>query len=109
MTKCNKWEIWSAEVKFEDMEGKKIRPVLIVAEKETYILSLKMTSHEARRRCEGEYEMMDWKGAGLKEKTVIRCSKKIELQESDLLIKRGRLQSVDIISVEAMLNYMKMR
>ena len=109
MTKCNKWEIWDAEVKFEDIEGKKKRPVLIVAEKEAYILSLKMTSHDARRKCEGEYEMMDWERAGLKEKTVIRCSKKLELQESDLLIKRGRLQSVDITGVEAMLKYMKMR
>ena len=67
MTKYNRWEIWEANVPFEDTPGSKRRPVLIYTERDDDVLCFKMTSHEPRyQTLEGEYEIMRWEDAGLK-------------------------------------------
>jgi hypothetical protein len=51
---CNPWEVWAADVKFEDSPEVKRRPVLILENKQIYAVCLKMTGTEPR--C-GEYAL----------------------------------------------------
>lgn len=109
MTKFNRWEIWEAVVSFEECSGRKKRPVLVLSEDEYLVLSLKMTSHKPRyKTLEGEYEVMQWKEAGLLKPTVVQCSKVLKLQMSDITDKKyGKLRAVDIWGLEEMLKYMR--
>ena len=98
-----RWEIWEADVPYEESECSKKRPVLILSTEEIFVFSLKMTSHEPRyKTLEGEYEMMRWKEAGLEMPTVVQCSKKLKLEERRFTGKKyGRLTAVDIIGLQA--------
>ena len=48
MAKYNRWEIWQADVRFEEDGRSKKRLVLILSEDKCIVFSLKMTSHEPR-------------------------------------------------------------
>lgn len=108
MRKYNRWEIWRARVPYEEKRGSKERPVLILNEDTMIVLSLKMTSHEPRyKKLQGEYEVMEWKKAGLEKPTVIQCSKLLRLDKKlmgDYMY--GKLSAVDIVGIQAMLKYM---
>lgn len=105
MVTPNKWEVWLAEVKFEDdLTQVKRRPVLVVAPDEQYILSLKITSHMPRVNFLDEYSIVRWADAGLKKASTIRCSKRLNLIESDFVHKIGRLHPVDIMNIQNILN-----
>ena len=105
MSKPCKWEIWLANEKIEDdLTQVKKRPVLVVAPGVQYILSLKITSHPARAQFQGEYEIIRWKDAGLSRASTIRCSKRLDLLESDFVHKLGRLHPVDILNVQKFLH-----
>lgn len=108
MADFKRWEIWEADVPFEEGSGRKNRPVLILSHKDCLVFSLKMTSHAPRyKRLEGEYEIMRWQEAGLEKPTVIQCSKKLKLDESRFTGKQyGRLTATDIIGLQAILGYM---
>ena len=95
------WEIWWAYVEFEDNPGiGKIRPVLVYqTDGKSLVLSLKMTTHEARPGYAGEYEIIDYAGAGLKKRTVIKCSKAMWLSRSSFRNRIGLLQPMDIMNV----------
>ena len=109
--KFQRWDIWEANVRFEEKSRSKRRPVLVLSEKEYVVFSLKMTSHEPRyKKLEGEYEIMKWSEAGLLKPTVIQCSKLLELSETDFTDKKyGRLTATDIIGLQAMLRYMSIK
>ena len=104
-----RWEIWEAEVQFEESDKSKKRPVLILSETECLVISLKMTSHEARYdKMEGEYEIMRWEEAGLLKPTVVQCSKRLQLRKSCITERKyGRLTATDIIGIQALLRYMR--
>lgn len=108
MADMERWEIWEADVPFEEKSGSKKRPVLIISDTEVLVLSLKMTSHEPRyKSLEGEYEVMRWQEAGLKKPTVIQCSKELKLEKKCFTGKQyGRLTATDIIGVQAVMRYM---
>ncbi len=108
MIEMQRWEIWEADVPFEDRKGSKRRPVVILSQEEVFVLSLKMTSHNARyKTLEGEYELMRWKEAGLSKPTVVQCSKRLRLEPSRFTGKKfGRLSATDIIGLQYMLTYM---
>lgn len=108
MAEMNRWEIWEANVPFEEGIGSKKRPVMILSEKEFFVFSLKMTSHEPRyRKLDGEYEVLKWKEAGLRYPTVIQCSKRLKLEKRMFTgVKYGRLSAADIIGMQTMLRYM---
>ena len=109
MARYNRWEIWEADVPFEDKKQSKLRPVLILSEEEALVLSLKMTSHEPRyKKLEGEYEIMKWQEAGLVKPTVVQCSKLLKLDKNAITEKQyGRLTATDIIGLQAVLHYMR--
>lgn len=96
------WEIWSAEFAFDDNPNiSKTRPVLVLENKELYpVLAAKITKHASREYYPGEYEIKDWKSAGLKVPSTIRLSKRLLLQEVDFKSLIGKLKPIDIIGVQ---------
>ena len=109
MAEYNRWDVWEADVPFEDINRSKKRPVVILSEKEALVLSLKMTSHEPRyNKLEGEYELMKWQEAGLLKPTVVQCSKVLKLSKDAITDKKyGRLSATDIIGLSQLLKYMR--
>lgn len=100
----NKWEIWLAQVKFEDNPSViKRRPVLIISPSVSCIISLKITGHAPRATYEGEYLIKKWREAGLDKESTIRVSKKLRLINTDFVHKIGRLQPIDIIEIQKQL------
>lgn len=99
-SKPKKWEIWLAQVRFEDRNEVKIRPVLVISEEIAFILSLKITSHSPRN-CKGEYSIHYWEWAGLNKPSTVRVSKALQLQPRDFVKKIGDLHMVDIIRVKS--------
>ncbi len=96
-----KWEIYLANVKFEDIEESKIRPVLILQDKSVFLIDcLKMISQPPRK---GEYALKKWREAGLRKPTVVRIGKKLSLPPCEFIKRIGRLNLVDIIALEQML------
>ncbi|HIZ90419.1 MAG TPA: type II toxin-antitoxin system PemK/MazF family toxin [Candidatus Mucispirillum faecigallinarum] len=103
-----KWDIWLANVRFEDNpEESKLRPVLVIDKQNMFILSFKMTSHTPRQNFYGEYSIKYYKEAGLVKPTVIRLSKKLLLLENEFIHQIGRLHPYDINEVYKILNSKK--
>ena len=92
------WDLWWAEVKYEDHEGSKRRPVLIVSADEVYVLSYKITSHESRNQW-GEYEIVQWQTAGLPKPSTVRLTQPYNLPRSSLKKKIGKLTPIDIETI----------
>lgn len=92
------WEIWWAEVEYENHEGSKRRPVLIVSAEEVYVLSYKITSHEARDQW-GEYEIIYWQSAGLPKPSTVRLTQLYRLPREAIKKKIGRLKQEDIEAI----------
>lgn len=98
-----RWDLWWAEVAYEDQPECKKRPVLIYNRETAYILSFKITSHPPRHYDEGEYQIKLWEKAGLTKPSTIRCSKKLYLTELDIFEKIGELHPADIREVRKIL------
>lgn len=98
------WDIWWANVAFEDDPTKaKERPVLVSSKKECYVLSMKITSHEPREDFEGEYPVKYWAESGLTKPSTIRFTKRLRLSEQDMISKIGRLHPTDIMNLQRMM------
>ena len=96
MSKAQPWEIWWAYVAFEDDSGGKQRPILILEDGTVYVIALMITSHE-QRSIYGEYDITKWQSAGLTKPSTIRVTKRLKLEENDLIHKMGDLQPYDIV------------
>ena len=103
MNKPNAWELWYARVKYEDQEEYQDRPVLVIdAQDEIAIIVLKVTSTE-QRNLWGEYDIVKWKSAGLKNPSTVRCTKVLSLQLKDFRRKIGDLQLEDVLQIRDLL------
>ena len=103
MNKPSAWELWYAHVKYEDLEIYKDRPVLVIdAGDEIAIIALKVTSTE-KRDLWGEYDIIKWKSAGLKNASTVRCTKVLSLHLGDFRRKIGDLQLEDILKIKEIL------
>lgn len=89
-----RWEIWWAKVKFEDSEEVKRRPVLIINSNVVAIIAYKMTSTN-RGDKSPNYQVREWKAAGLTKETSIRFDKVLRLNASDFDTKIGELTERD--------------
>ena len=96
----NRWEVWAADVKYEESATIKPRPVLVLADRSTHIVCLKMTKTAPQR---GEYLLKDWQFVGLRYPTTVRIGKVLHMQAGDLKYKIGSLSPVDMASVQSML------
>lgn len=96
------WDIWWALVHFEDTDQVKRRPVIILDTEEMFVISLKVTSHEARHQW-GEYEILYWKSAGLPKPSTVRLTQILKLQYQSLDKPIGTLHSIDIVNIQDLL------
>jgi len=99
MSKAQPWEIWWAYVAFAEGNDGKERPVLVLEDGTVYVLALMITSHE-QRNMYGEYDITKWQSAGLKKPSTIRVTRRLELDENDLISKMGDLHPVDIVLLQ---------
>ena len=93
----NQWDIYLANVPFEDLPETKIRPVLILDAACVAIDCLKMTSHAPRS---GEYALKHWQEAGLHKPTTVRLSKRLELESEAFLKRLGTLHIMDRLEIQ---------
>ncbi len=101
----NKWDIWLAKVAFEDEPNIiKNRPVLIIDNTKCLVLSLKITSHAPRTSYKDEYQILEWKEAGLLKPSTIRISKKLLLPRDSFIFRLGELQNLDKNNVISILS-----
>ncbi len=90
------WDVWLADVHFEEINQSKKRPVLILNDSTVVVYALKMTSHDVRT---GEYPLKRWKEAGLDRPTVVRIGKKLQLSSKDMIRKFGQIHPVDRVEI----------
>ena len=98
IVKYKKWEIWFAKVKFEDSDEIKKRPVLILGEKNGFILSLKITTHTSRDS--SDYALKYWAKAGLEKESVVMTSRVLLLNDDDLIRCFGRISEYDMLQIQ---------
>ena len=84
---------------FEEGDGGKQRPVLVLEDGTVYVLALQITSHDQRNLC-GEYDITKWQSAGLTKPSMVRVTRRLRLEESDLIKKLGELQPFDIVMLK---------
>ena len=94
----NQFDIYLAEVPFEDIDGSKIRPVLILENKAFLITCLPITSNTSRPE---DYVIKKWKEAGLIRPSSIRFLSMIDLDPSMILKRIGKLEPIDIIEIQS--------
>ena len=94
-----KWEIWLVDMPFEENIGSKPRPALVLIPKGDNIVVGKMTKHPPRSEFPYEYQMIDWRGAGLTCQTTIRLSKLSRINRASFIQKLGDIQPVDQANV----------
>lgn len=100
-----KWDIWLARVPFDDNPRQyKIRPVIMLDASTAIAISFKVTTHVPRSRFPGEYQIIQWREAGLLRPSTIRCSRTLELDNNLLLRFIGKLQMGDIENVKDIVN-----
>lgn len=93
------WEVWFANVRFEDETGTKDRPVIITESGTVFVLALFVTSHVPRNNW-GEVELIKWQYAGLNRPSTVRVTRQLELLESDLRKRIGKLHPIDILQIQ---------
>lgn len=89
----NKYEIYWADVPFEDSDESKLRPILILNDVALVITALKITSKG--KSTATQIEISNWKGAGLSKQSYICIDKCLRLDKSAIGEKIGELQLID--------------
>lgn len=96
--KPKEWELWFANVIFEeDRLQSKTRPFIVMVTGAGFAVGLKVTSQGPR---DNDYRLEYWSEAGLAKPSYVRLDKKVKIQESDLLHKLGRIHPIDQIKIE---------
>ncbi len=101
-SKFTRWDIWIARVQFEDSAESKIRPVLIIDGTLCYVFALKITSHVPRDDRPGEYQIVQWREAGLLKLSILRISKRLNLPSESFVKMIGELTELDRMNVSRM-------
>lgn len=91
------WDVYLADVPFEDLPEVKLRPVIILEDSVIVVDCLKMTSQPPRR---GEYVLKYWKEAGLLKQTTVRISKRLALEPQAFRKYRGTIHILDRLEIE---------
>jgi len=94
------WEIWSANVRFEEEPDKvKERPVLVFPDGTVYVAH-PITSHVVRKNDPMDYPILKWQEAGLDHPSTLRLGKRIALKRADLHRCCGALAIEDVRLVQ---------
>ena len=102
----NRWDIYWADVPYEeDPSIRKKRPVIIAKDQSpVYVLTLKVTSKEARAEDPGDYPLTYWKEAGLSAPSVVRILKISRLAPEAFGDCIGRVQAADAYAIQEKMN-----
>lgn len=104
----NRWDVYWAEVPFEENPlQSKLRPVVIALDKAVFVLTLKVTSHEAREYDPYDYVLQYWQQAGLSRESVVRIRKLSQLKPEAIKNRIGRLHRTDILEIQKLMNRYK--
>lgn len=94
------WELWFADFPFEeDPTIIKKRPVIILNVEPLEVLSVKVTSKQARTVDKYDTPIVHWQYAGLSKPSVARISKTMFLDKNKFKAKIGTLHDEDKVSV----------
>lgn len=96
----NKWDVYIADVPFEDIQQSKIRPVIVLEDNVILVLCIKLTTHSPHR---GEYQLAYWKEAGLSQPTTVRIQKILSLDKTNFKKKIGKVSDYDIIQIQKLI------
>lgn len=96
---CAQWEIWYADIPFEDVTQSKIRPVIVLELKGNYVNVLKLTSKIKHFG----YVLQHWQDSKLPRVSEVDCHKKLQIETSRLKSKVGQVQLSDMIQIETIL------
>lgn len=98
-----KYDVVLYDVHFDDTDGSKHRPIIILDVENDYAVATSCTTHEPRNHFFGEYVLQDYKQAGLKKPTTARLSKIVDVDESMIIRRLGKLSVRDIENIETLL------
>ena len=99
-----RWEVYWADFPYEDIPGQgKRRPVVITQDKEVYVLTLKVTSQQARANDPYDYPLRYWQEANLPSASVVRVSKLAKLRPEAIKDYIGQLQPFDILRIQTLM------
>ncbi len=93
-----RFDIYWADIPFEENSSNKTRPALVITEIGEQIMFLKITT----KGTAAEYHLpiTEWKKAGLKEPSYISYQPFYRIEKSKVGEKIGRLQQIDIFMLE---------
>lgn len=95
-----RWDIYWADVPYEDEPGKsKTRPVIIAKDSIAYVLTLKVTSQDARENDLSDYPLIYWRESGLSAPSVVRIRKISKLSPDAFGDYIGRVQAADAYNI----------
>lgn len=93
-----KWDVFLANVKYEDESVWKERPIVVFDTDQYYVMGFYSTSQ--KKGFANEYEVVDWNGARLDKKTYVRIDKTLEIHKTNILHQIGRLRPIDILGIQ---------
>lgn len=96
----NQYDIYLADVPFEEVKETKVRPIVILEDKSFLVTCVPVTSNTSRPE---DYVIVNWKEAGLRQPSAIRISKMIELDSCLIDRKIGHLHPIDILGLQSRL------
>jgi hypothetical protein len=93
MAKFKPWDIWLAEVKFEDINQSKLRPVIILETSQKAISVIKLSSKPPKFK--SDYALKLWKESGLKKPTTVKTRNYILISTHKFIFRIGEIQTSD--------------
>ena len=99
----SRWDIYQTWLQFEDIDGGKRRPVLIINVAEDIYLVMKITSSDKNRLF--NYQIKEWEKAGLDKPSIVRLNQKIRVPKDTEMVRKGSLLKIDIDAIKYLCNY----
>ena len=101
MSRKNKGEVWFVKFQFEEIEGFKYRPVVVLDDRNfdaIKVLVVKVTTKN--RNFDTDIPILYWQEAKLKFESFVRIDKYLLLDDTDFSFKIGDLHQDDLNLIE---------
>ena len=100
----NRWDVYWADMPFEEDAAQVKRcPVVIAKDAIVYVLTLRVTSHEARQADPYDYPLQFWQEAGLKRESVVRVRKLAQIRPEAIHGQIGRIHPADALEIQKLM------
>lgn len=100
-----RWDVYWADVPFEDDPTQiKRRPVIIARDSVVYVLTLRVTTHSPRMCDPYDYQLIEWKYANLNSPSVVRIRKLAKLKPEEIHDYIGSLHPADRLGIQTKMN-----